>query len=90
MSNDLATCASMVLGGVVTFYLTGLSLGKPKTSEEARRNFWIALAAAFVVFVIPRILVGVLDKFGYTNAWKVWLVAYVLIVEAVVIGFFWR
>jgi hypothetical protein len=82
-----ATWVSMVVGGVVTFYVTGLSLGKPKSSEEASRNFWIVIAAAIVVFLIPRILVGILDRFGYTNAWKVWLVVYVVIVEGVVVGF---
>ncbi len=67
----IGTLASMVVAGVVTFYVTLLSLGKPQSGDEANFNGRLAIAAAILAFLAPAVVVWYLDKRGYTNAWKV-------------------
>lgn len=80
MGKTVSVWATMVVGGVVAFYATGLSLGKPKTGDEANRNFCIALCVALVVLLIPRVGVWLLDKQRNTDAWKVWLLVFLALV----------
>ena len=80
MGKKLSVLSSMFASGVVAFYVTLLSLGKPKTGEEAQSNFWVSMSVALLVFLFPLGLVWLLDKFGNQEAWKVGLLVFVAMV----------
>jgi hypothetical protein len=71
-------------GGLVAFYVTMLSLGKPG-ANEITRNFRLSMTVALLVFLVPGALVWLLDKFVNQEAWKVGLLVFVALALCVAI-----
>jgi hypothetical protein len=89
MGKIVAVLASMLFGGLVAFYVTMLSFGKPGANEiENTRNVILTMIVALLVFLVPGALVWLLDKFVNPEAWKVGLLVFVALVLCGAIGLF--
>lgn len=56
--------AAMVVSGIVTFYVTLLSLGKPQSDNEVLINGEISIVAAIFAFLAPAVVVSYLHRRG--------------------------
>ena len=63
--------ASMVVAGVVTFYVTLLSLGKPRSGDEMSLNAQISIEAAILACLGAGVLACHMDQRGYERARKI-------------------
>ena len=62
MWRTIGIIAAMIVAGIVTFYVTLLSLGKPQSGDDILVNGRISIAAAVLAFLATGLIAWYLQR----------------------------